>query len=87
MFIEKHKAYYEVLTQSGGRLGAHPQMILDHLDKMGVTPTDLAAVMDAYEEAMELAEHEFIVSLPTKAQREETRRADDTPPEPVYSQY
>ena len=35
-------------------------MILVQLDKMGVTLTDPGAVMDAYEEAMELAEQEFV---------------------------
>ena len=60
VFHEEYKAYYEVLTQPGGRLGAHPQMILDQLDKMGVTPTDPGAIMDTYVEAMELAEHEFV---------------------------
>ena len=61
VFLEKYKAYYEVLMQSGGRLGAHPQMILDQLAKMGVNPTDPAAVLDAYEEAIEAAEQEFVV--------------------------
>ena len=60
VFLGKYRAYYEVLAQLGGRLGAHPQMVLDQLNKMGVAPTDPAVVFGAYEDAMEAAEEEFV---------------------------
>ena len=55
VFLKKYKAYYEVLTQSGGRLGAHPAMILEHLKKMGINPIDDGAVLAGYEQAMEVS--------------------------------
>ena len=38
VFLEKYKSHYEVLKQSGGRLGGHPAMILFNLRKMGIDP-------------------------------------------------
>ena len=52
----KFESHYEVLKQLGGRIGTHPDMIKDHLVKLGIDLDDPLAVSGPFENAADKAE-------------------------------
>ena len=58
-FLKKYKSMYEVIVQSGGRIGYHPAMILKQLTKLGIAATDGAGVMGALDQCVAASEEEF----------------------------